>query len=239
MELNKLPIEQTNQALFDYIMNGIKTGEIRPTICAKSVAVDAHKVSPEEVGKKHTVYSHGKVEKEITLAEDTVLLTTLDTQGNPVIDEKGNTNTYDMKLAKFLKTYPKQVKGGHFVKDPYAPGSVMAAVKVPDNLIKDGITMLPPGWGGYEGTLIAGGIMMFPFDAKLNLKDQVKAWEEQGANKLDWYPNNEANTYSRCDKNGTFEDENLRKLFEQDKVFEKTAYTYQDNTQELDVGMTM
>ena len=125
------------------------------------------------------------------------------------------------------------------MKDPYAPGSVMAAVKVPDKLIADGITMLPPGWGGYEGTLIAGGIMMFPFDPKLNLKDQVEAWEAQGANKLDWYPNNEANTYSRCDKNGTFEDENLRKLFEQDKIFEKTAYTYQDNTQELDGGMTM
>lgn len=229
-DISKLPIDQINNALFDYIMNGIKDGSIHPEICAKSVAVDARQVKPEEVGQKHTVYSHGKVEKEITLAEDTVLLTTLDTQGKPVIDQNGNTNTYDMKLAKFMKTYPKQVKGGHFVKDPYAPGSVMVAVKIPENVIADGITMLPPGWGGYEGTLMAGGIMMFPFDPSLKLNDQVKAWETQGADKLDWYPNNEANTYSRCDKNGTFENENLRNLFEQDKPFEKTPYQYQDKT---------
>ena len=60
MSIQELPIEERNGALFSYIMNGIKAGEIVPNVCAKSVAVDAHSVTPEEVGTKHTVYSHGK-----------------------------------------------------------------------------------------------------------------------------------------------------------------------------------
>lgn len=224
MSIQNLPIEERNAALFTHIMNGIKAGEITPTVCAKSVAVDAHSVTPDEVGKKHTVYSHGKVEKEIVLEEGMVLLTTLDAQGNPVLDENGNTNTYDMKLPKFLKNYPKQV-GDHFVKDPYAKGSVMASVELPKEFIgQEGITLLPPGWGGYEGTLMEGGIVMFPFNPDLTLEEQVAAWEQEGADKLDWYPNNEADTYSPCDKNGTFEDPSLRKLFEQGKEFVGAPY---------------
>lgn len=233
MKIQELPIEQRNQALFSYIMNNLKTGALKPTVCAKSVAVDAHIVTPEEVGKKHTVYSHGKVEKQIELTADMVLLTTLDSQGNPVIDENGNTNTYDMKLAKFMKTYPKQVDGGHFVKDPYTKGSVMIAVSLPKKLIADGITLLPPGWGGYEGTLMQDGVIMLPFDPNLKLEEQIKEWEKQGADKLDWYPNNEANTYSPCDKNGTFENENLRKLFEQEKSFEGNPYQKSQEDAEL------
>ena len=224
MSIQDLPIKERNQALFSHIINGIKSGEIIPKVCAKSVAVDAHTVVPEEVGTKHIVYSHGKVEKEIVLTQDMVLLTTLNAQGNPIIDKNGNTNTYDMKLAKFLKTYPKQVKGGHFVKDPYAQGAVMVSVALPKEMVKDGITLLPPGWGGYEGTLIPDGIIMLPFDSNLTLEEQINEWEKQGADKLDWYPNNEADTYSPCDKNGTFKDINLRKLFEQNKQFEGNPY---------------
>ncbi|MBR4004034.1 MAG: hypothetical protein IKI95_08355 [Clostridia bacterium] len=225
MAIQDLPIEERNAALFTHIMNGIKAGEITPTVCAKSVAVDAHTVTAEEAGRTHTVYSHGKVEKEITLTEGMVLLTTLDKNGEPVIDENGNTNTYDMGLAKFMKNYPKQI-GGHFVKDPYAKGSVMASVALPKEMVGDeGITLLPPGWGGYEGTLMEGGIVMFPFNPELSLPEQVQAWEAEGADKLDWYPNNEADTYSACDKNGTFADESLRRLFDQGKEYEGTPYT--------------
>lgn len=228
MKIQDLPLEQRNGALFNFIIEGIKNGQIEPVVCAKSVAVDAREVQPEEVGQQHTVYSQGKVEKVITLQEDIVLLTTLDRNGNPVLDEDGNENTYDMKKAKFLKTYPKEING-HHVKDPYSPGSVMVAIRLPEELIAEGITMLPPNWTGnngerYEGTLMSGGIMMFPFNPELSLVEQLEAWSKAGADKLDWYPNNEANTYAPCDKNGTFKDPLLRKLFEQPKEYVGEPY---------------
>ncbi|MBO5229461.1 MAG: hypothetical protein J6B20_01535 [Clostridia bacterium] len=61
-------------------------------------------------------------------------------------------------------------------------------------------------------------------------RDHHRGMNEEQWDEHNWYPNNEANSYARCDKNGTFEDENLRKLFEQDKTFENTPYQYQDKT---------
>lgn len=218
MRIQEMPIEQRNQAVFDYIIAGIRAGQITPVVCAKSVAVDAREVQPEEYGQEHIVYSQGKVEKVVTLGEGMMLLTTLDKNGNPVVDAQGHTNTYDMKKSKFEKNYPKEVNG-HRVKDPYAPGSVMISIRIPEALIQEGITLLPPNWGGYEGTLVSGGVLMFPFNPELSLEEQIAAWIKEGADKLDWYPNNEPQTYSRCDKNGTFMDPALRELFGQDKQF--------------------
>ena len=222
MEKNT-PQEMTEK-VFCYVVSKIKSGEIKPVVCAKSVCVDAHIVTPEEVGKEHIVWSRGKVEKTITLSDGMVLLKTFDENGKPVVDEAGHENVYDMKLAKFQKNYPTKVNG-HFVKDPYAPGSVMISVKIPDEIIKDGLTMLPPNWGGYEGTLVKGGILMFPFDPARTLEGQVWAWEQEGFDKLDWYPNNEAQTYSECDRNGTFKSESLRKTFGQTKEYEGNPYS--------------
>lgn len=215
--------KKMTEMLFDYIISGLESGEFEPVVCAKHVCVDAHLVTPEEYGKEHVVWSHGKVEKTITLQEGMVLLKTLDKNGNPVVDEMGHENVYDMKISKFLTNYPKEVNG-HYVKDPYAEGSVMVAVKLPDEMIGDGITILPPNWGGYEGTLMKGGILMFPFDKDRSLEGQLWAWRQEGFDKLDWYPNNEADTYSPCDKNGTFENQALRKTFEQDKPYEGNPY---------------
>lgn len=219
----KTPEEMTKK-IFNYVISKIKSGELKPIVCAKSVCVDAHVVTPDEVGKEHIVWSHGKVEKTLTLTEGMVLVTTLDESGKPVLDEFGHENVYDMKLAKFQKNYPTQING-HYVKDPYAKGSVMIAVKLSDEIIKEGITMLPPNWGGYEGTLVKGGFLMFPFDPNRSLEGQLWAWEQEGFDKLDWYPNNEPQTYSPCDRNGTFENEELRNLFGQTKEFEGNPYT--------------
>lgn len=216
--------QETTKALFDYVINQIKAGNIKPTVCAKSVCVDAHYVTEDEIGKEHIVWSHGKVEKTITLRQDMVLLKTLDHNGEPVIDEYGHENIYDMKLQKFQKTYPAQING-HYMKDPYAEGSVMNAIALPDEVVDEGITMCPPNWGGYEGTLMKGGTLMFPFDPEKNLNEQVDAWEKTGYNKIDWYPNNEAYTYSPCDKNGTFKNEELRNTFNQDKPYLGDPYS--------------
>lgn len=222
--MERTPAEMTKK-VFDYVIAKLKSGDLQPMVCAKSVCVDAHFVTPEEVGKEHIVWSHGKVEKTITLSEGMVLLKTLDENGNPIVDEAGHENVYDMKASKFQKNYPTQVNG-HYVKDPYAEGSVMLAVKLPDEIVKDGITMLPPNWGGYEGTLVKGGILMFPFDPKRSLEGQIWAYEQEGYDKLDWYPNNESQTYSVCDKNGTFENEALRKTFNQTKEYEGNPYKH-------------
>ena len=101
----------------------------------------------------------------------------------------------------------------------------MLSVKLPDDIVKDGLTMLPPNWDGYEGTLLKGGILMFPFDPNRSLEGQIWAYEQEGYDKLDWYPNNEAQTYSACDKNGTFENESLRKTFNQTKQYEGKVYS--------------
>lgn len=222
-KIQKSPEEMTKH-LFNYVISKIKSGEIKPVVCAKNTCVDAHIVTPEEVGKEHIVWSHGKVEKTITLKEGMVLLKTLDENGKPIIDKSGHENVYDMTLQKFQKTYTTMVNG-HYVKDPYAKGSVMIAVKLDDKIINDGITLLPPGWGGYEGTLVKGGILMFPFDPERSLEGQIWAWQQEGYNNLDWYPNNEADTYSPCDKNGTFENKSLRATFNQTKEYQGSPYT--------------
>lgn len=221
------PNEMTDK-IFEYVINEIKNGKIKPRVCAKSVCVDAEIVKPEDYGKEHIVWSQGKIEKTLTLKENMVLLTTLDKEGNPVIDKEGHKNVYDLKLEKFIKTYPKQING-HYVKDPYDKGSVMIAISIPENLItEEGLTFLPPAWGGYEGTLVKGGALMFPFDPNRSLEGQIWAWEQEGSKSLDWYPNNEPQTYSNCDKNGTFEDKSLRELFKQDKQFEGYPYNKQN-----------
>ncbi|MDD4110250.1 MAG: hypothetical protein PHS54_01710 [Clostridia bacterium] len=127
-------------------------------------------------------------------------------------------------MEKFKKTYPRQINT-HYVKDPYEKGSVMIAINIPNEIIgENGLTILPPNWGGYEGSLIKDGVLMFPFDPARSLEGQIWAWEQEGSKKLDWYPNNEPNTYSDCDKNGTFKDSSLRKLFQQDKEYEGYPY---------------
>ena len=224
MKIQDLPIKERNEFLFAYIMENLKKGKFIPRLCAKSVSVDVHFVTEEEIGKPFTTYSHGKIEKEFTLERDMVLLTTLDKEGNPILDEKGNKNIYDMEVLKFFKRYPIKING-HYAKDPYTPGAVMVAIKLPNEFVEDGITILPPSWKGYEGTLMQGGILMFPFNPSLTLSEQIKEWEEKGVNGIDWYPNNEPYTYDICDKNGTFKDEKLRVLFGQEKEFDSTPYT--------------
>lgn len=221
--------ERTNK-IFDYVINQMEAGKLKPIVCAKSICVDAHFVSEDEVGSEHIVWSNGKVEKTITLNEDMVLLTTLDKNGNPITDEFGHKNIYDMKVQKFNKTYTTQING-HYMKDPTAPGSVMMAVKLDDNMIGDeGLTMCPPNWGGYEGTLVKGGILMFPFDKDKDLKEHVEYFKKQGCDNIDWYPNNETQTYSVCDKNGTFKDQSLRQTFNQKESYKGDPLSDKDNT---------
>lgn len=221
--------QENTVKLWNYIIKGLKSGKIKPIVCAKSVCVDAEFVSPENVGKEHVVWSNGKVEKTITLTDDMVLLTTLDSQGNPVIDSEGHKNTYDMKISKFQKTYPKQING-HYVKDPYSEGAVCIMIKFPEDFIpEEGITMLPPNWGGYEGTLMSGGAIMLPFDPTKSLEEQIQAWEKEGFDKIDWYPNNEPYTYSRTDKFGTFKDPELQVTFGQTRQYEGNPYNQKTN----------
>ena len=78
--MERTPAEMTKK-VFDYVIAKLKSGDLQPMVCAKSVCVDAHFVTPEEVGKEHIVWSHGKVEKTITLSEGMVLLKTLDENG--------------------------------------------------------------------------------------------------------------------------------------------------------------
>ena len=224
MRIQDLPIKDRNEFLFKYIMTNLKNGNFIPRLCAKSVTVDVHFVTEEEIGQPFTTYSHGKIEKQFTLEKDMALLTTLDKEGKPVLDENGNKNIYDMKVSKFLERYPIKING-HYAKDPYAPGAVMVAIKLPCEFVDNGITLLPPSWKGYEGTLMEDGILMFPFNPNLTLREQIKEWESKGANGVDWYPNNEPYTYDICDKNGTFKNENLRILFGQEKEFDSTPYT--------------
>lgn len=161
---------------------------------------------------------HGQVEKVFTVEEDTVFVTTLDRKGNPVIDEKGYKNIYNMSLAKFNKKY-KRHENGHFVQAP----TPMITIKLPDTMIPEqGIKLLPPCWGGYDGTLMRGGLLMLPYNPDLTKSEQIKEWEEYctSGKLVDWYPNNEANTYAVCDKNGVFQDAELRELYGQNKTEE-------------------
>lgn len=211
--------EQTQQ-FFSEVISGVENGSIKAKIKAKCVCVDARQATKEEVGTKFTVWSHGKVEKEITVKEDTVFLTTLDRNGNPIIDEKGNANTYDMPLAKFSKKYKKH-ENGHYVQDT----TPMVTIQLPDSMIPEqGKKLLPPCWGGYEGTLMRGGLVMLPFNPQLSREEQIDEWKKylnSGAN-VDWYPNNEAETYATCDRNGIFKDEDLRELYGQTHSAERT-----------------
>lgn len=205
---------ETSKTFFANIINGVKEGIIPVQIQAKCVCVDARAVDPEEVGKQHTVWSHGKVEKVLELKPDTVLITTLDANGNPIIDENGNTNTYDMSISKFQKKYKKH-SNGHYIQDQ----KPMATIKLDEGVIpEEGITILPPNWGGYSGTLMKGGLIMLPFDSTLSRQEQIERWESYLTGEpIDWYPNNEADTYAVCDRNGKFKDKALRELFGQDK----------------------
>ena len=203
------------QNFFKEIISGVENGSIEAKIQAKSVCVDARPARPEEVGTKFTVWSHGKVEKEITVAEDTVFLTTLDKDGKPIVDESGHDNTYDMPMKKFAKKYQKH-PNGHFVQDP----TPMVTIQLPDSVIpEEGIKLLPPCWGGYEGTLMRGGLVMLPFNPDLSREQQIEEWKQYltSGKTVDWYPNNEADTYSLCDKNGTFIDKNFQELYGQNQ----------------------
>ena len=212
--------DQTQQ-FFGEVIDGVENGSIKAKIKAKCVCVDARKAKAEEVGTKFTVWSQGKVEKEITVKEDTVFLTTLDRNGNPIVDEKGHENIYDMPLSKFSKKYKKH-ENGHYVQDT----TPMVTIKLPDSMIPEqGKKLLPPCWGGYEGTLMRGGLVMLPFNPDLSREEQIEEWKKylhSGAN-VDWYPNNEAETYATCDRNGIFKDEDLRELYGQTKTEEHTV----------------
>lgn len=212
---NTLRKYDETQKFFKKIISGLENGSIEAKIQAKSVCVDARPASPEEVGTKFTVWSHGKVEKEITVAEDTVFLTTLDKDGKPIIDESGHYNTYDMSMKNFAKKYQKH-PNGHFVQEP----TPMVTIQLPDSVIpEEGIKLLPPCWCGYEGTLMRGGLVMLPFNPDLSREQQIEEWKQYltSDEKVDWYPNNEADTYSPCDKNGTFIDKNLQELYGQNQ----------------------
>lgn len=211
--ISKLSPKEATKELFNFIINGLENGELWPVLQAKCVCVDARPVEDEEVGKQFTVYSHGKVEKVITLEKGMMLLTTLDKNGEPIIDEAGHTNTYDMSEAKFKKKYPNKING-HYMQD----GAPMFTVTIPEDIMPEaGITILPPGWGGYEGTLMKGGIIMMPYDSSLMAADLFQSYIDQGAEGLDWYPNNEPDTYAPCSKYGIFKDEDLRKTFNQER----------------------
>ena len=123
-----------------------------------------------------------------------------------------------MSKEKFEKRYTKNAQG-HYEQDR----TPMATIKLPDDWFVDNdqITFLPPNWGGYEGTLVKGGYIMLPVNTKLSKQEQIEAWKKEGAKNLDWYPNNEPETYAKCDKNGIFEDEDLRELFGQSKEIER------------------
>lgn len=204
--------KKNTEKLFNLIMKGLETGNLEATIQAKCVCVDAREVSEEEYGQKHIVWSHGKVEKEITLGPDMVLITTLGADGKPIIDEKGHDNTYDMNAAKFAKKY-KPHNNGHYVQD----GTPMLTVSLSDTIIpENGITILPPNWRGDTGTLMRDGLVMFPYDSSLSIEENIQAIKEAGAHVIDWYPNNEPQTYSPCNESGIFLDPLLRKTFDQE-----------------------
>ena len=229
MDLKNLSDQQRTAYVFAYIMEGVKAGAIKPMVCAKSTWVDAHFVTAEEAGQEHIVWSQGKVEKVVILQEGMVLITTLDENGNPILDSDGHTNTYDMSATKFAKNYTLEIDG-HYVKDPYDKGSVMVAVELPAELVGEGLTILPPNWGGYSGTLMPGGYIMLPYKSGSSLLGQVYEWEQVGVAALDFYPNNEPQTYSECDKNGTFRDPALRKRFEQNQEYQGEAFGSRDKT---------
>lgn len=203
--------QKNTESLFNAIIRGLEKGELEAVVQSKCICVDAYLVQPEDYGKEHIVWSHGQVEKTITLGENMVLIKTLGADGKPILDDAGHENIYDMKADKFAKRY-KLHENGHYVQD----GTPMLTVSLPDGMIpEEGVTLLPPNWGGYEGTLMKDGLVMFPFDPSLSIKANIEAIKEQGFAAVDWYPNNESQTYSPCDKNGIFADEQLRKTFGQ------------------------
>lgn len=103
-----------------------------------------------------------KLKKKLLLLK-ILFLTTLDKNGKPIIDENGHENTYDMPMKKFVKKYQKH-PNGHFVQDP----TPMVTIQLPDSVIpEEGIKLLPPCWGGYEETLMRGGLVMLPFKPNL------------------------------------------------------------------------
>lgn len=206
--------KKNTKSLFNAIIRGLEKKELEAIVQAKCICVDARPVNEEEYGKEHIVWSQNQVEKVITLEKDLVIITTLDATGKPIIDAGGHKNEYDMQVSKFTKKY-KLHSNGHFVQD----GTPMLTVTLPEEMIpEEGIVLLPPNWGGYEGTLMKGGLVMFPFNPSLSIKDNIRVIKEQGSENIDWYPNNETRTYAPCDKNGIFIDEQLRKTFGQQKL---------------------
>lgn len=202
---------KTTQEFFLKVITAVENGELPVKIQAKCICVDARLAKPHEIGTKFTVWSHGKIEKEIIVSEDTVFITTLDENGRPIIDKEGRLNIYDMPFGKFKKKYHPH-KNGYFVQDP----TPMATINASDIISTDSITLLPPCWNGYTGTLMKNGLIMLPLNPELSFSEQVEVWKSylQG-NLIDWYPNNEPDTYAPCDKYGKFKSKKLRKLFEQ------------------------
>ena len=218
--------EEATQKLFNHIIRGVEFGKLKPVVCAKSAMVNARDPKPEEIGKPLQVWTNGKLEanEKYIVKEDDKILTTLNPDGSEKLDKFGHANEYLMPAKKLASRYPKKING-HYVADNTP--SVM--VKMSDFFIpEEGITVVPPGWWGSTGTLHKGGAVMLPFDPNRSKEGQVWSWIQQGANKLDWYPNNEPWTYSECDKNGTFKDPTLRKSFGQKGIYQGDPYSSKD-----------
>ena len=214
--------EEATQKLFNHIISGVELGKLKPVVCAKSAMVDARDPRPEEIGKPLQVWTNGKLEanEKYIVKEDDKILTTLNPDGSAKLDEFGHANEYLMPAKKLDSRYPKKING-HYVADNTP--SVM--VKLSDSIIpEEGITVVPPGWWGSTGTLHKGGAIMLPFDPTKSLEEQIQAWEKEGFDKIDWYPNNEPYTYSRTDKFGTFKDPELQATFGQTKQYEGNPY---------------
>lgn len=203
---------EATKEFFLKIITAVENGELQVELQAKCVCVDARLAMPKEVGKKYTIWSHGKIEKEIIVQEDTVFIVTLNENGYPVIDDQGHLNIYDMPLAKFKQKY-RLDKNGHYVQDQ----KVMATIDVGDYAGEDGRILLPPCWNGHTETLMKGGLLMLPYNSEFTFEEHMKFWKSYlNGNAIDWYINNEPETYAPCDKNGKFKSKRLRKLFNQD-----------------------
>lgn len=239
--IDKKIFQNISKALFDSLIECIKFKIVKPEIKAKRTCVDMQVVLPEEEGTIHTVWENGKIKERVILDYGMVLLTVLNKYGKPVVDKMGHKTVYVMTASKFDKEFPKFTLSKHYISNA-TPHYVVNFKDIPFNIFynkidkevfkftnfdenyvkENGITFFPPNWNGHTGTIVKEGMIMFPYYKNLSLEEHVKKWEEIGYDKLDWYPNNNPKTYAKCNKNGNFEDENLRKLFGQSQEITET-----------------
>ena len=208
-------VKERSKAFLKWVLEQIRAGKVKVVLQAKCVCVDARQATPEEVGTKYQVWSHGKLETEYDVQEGSYFVTTLDKNGKPVVDNEGHMNTYVMTAKKFGQRYHKH-PNGHYAPDQTPVATILID---PDLIPEEGIELLPPNWYGGKGVLMKGGLFMLPYDPSLSDEEQLAAWEAYITDDaiVDWYPNNEPETYARCNKEGVFADPELRELFGQGK----------------------